>query len=555
MFKRNHSVQLSSPCGLAFDDRNGQIVIAEYASSGGFDNYKAVIGERRAVNLLSNDLRTTLNKGNAHTDALPLPISVDASEETILQAILQKTNGDRSHLLNFTRTPDARIIVTQVDASAVDQIIHRTEKWLEDQQPDHVTPGDKTLRAETRTRAITRLWRATQIDTPPGTAAILVLSDDDYTIGLWSEQSGLVYETEEDFEPGASSEIKCYHTRDTLAKFITSASLAKLRLPNVTTVVLSAADTYGDSMLSLLNDSVEFNSVSVEPLYLDNKSSPLDQPTALAIGALLDHAAVPPCNLTIGPEARLDEIKSVRDLHAASETAARMRVAVVSILLPFVVALALLIALFVDNSIQALQIQAHINEETANAQKLAQANSDYESSKANFAAFRSLLDNLIALRNRQPATHQLLTDLNQRWPQDPTWYISELNVKGANVEIKGKTKNEQAITSFAKSLEFSNGLFSGILTRNNVANNSVGVATPPAQQPSSSSVIEFTITSTYAPLALPNKTTTTTATTQVTTTPVSPTNNSQTTTTPTTRSYMTPVSPSNLPTPPAGKEQ
>jgi Tfp pilus assembly protein PilN len=544
MFKRNNSVQLSSPCGLAFDDRNGQIIIAEYAAAGGFDIYRAVIGERRAVNLLSSDLRTTLTRGNAHTDALPLALSADASEEAILTAILEKTNGDSTHLLNFTRTPDNRIIATQVDASAVDEIVHRTQKWLEDQQPDHIKTGDKTLRAETRTRAITRLWRATQVDTPPGTAAILVLGDNDYTIGLWSEQSGLVYETEEGFEPGASTEIKCSHTRDTLARFITSASLSKLKLPNVTAVVVSAPETYGDSMLSLLNDSIEFNSVRVQPLYLDNSSTPLDQPTALAIGALLDHAAVPACSLTIGPEARLNQIKTERELATASQTAARFRVATSSILLPFVVALAILIALFVDNSVEALRLQAHIDEETATAGKLAQANTDYESSKANFAAFRSLLDNLITLRNRQPATQQLLTDLNDRWPNEQSFYVTEVNVKGANVEIKGKTKNEQAITSFAKSLEFSNGLFTGILTRNNVANNSVGVATLPATQHSSNSVIEFTITSTYAPLALPNRTT-------LTTQPTTP----QTLTSPTTGPSVTPVGPSNLPTPTLSQEK
>jgi hypothetical protein len=551
MFKRNHPIQPSSPCGLAFDDRNGQIIIAEYASSGGFDIHKAVIGERRAVNLLSTDLRTTLTRANAHTDALPLAISVDASEETILKAILEKTNGDTIHQLNFTRTPDGRIIATQIDASALDQTIQRTEKWLQDQQPEHFKTGDSTLRIETRTRAITRLWRATQVDMPKGTAAILLLGDNDYTIGLWCEQSGLVYETEEDFEPGASIEIKCIHTRDTLAKFITSASLAKLRLPNVTAVVLSAADSYGDSMLSLLNDSIEFNSVPVQPLYIDNDLNPLDQPTALAIGALLDHAAVPRCDLAIGPEARLNEIEAERQLTTASQTAARFRVALVSILLPFVAALALLIALFIDNSLEALRLQAHIDAETATAQRLAQANNDYESSKANFAAFQALLDNLIALRNRQPATHQLLTDLNERWPAEPSWTIREINVKGANVEIKGRTKNEQAITSFAKSLEFSNGLFSGILTRNNVANNSVGVAMAPApQQVSSSSVIEFTITSTYAPLALPNKT----ATTTQPTTPVSATINSPTNATGS--NVTSPISPSTLPTPSVpGKEQ
>jgi hypothetical protein len=548
MFKRNHPLQPSSPCGIAFDDRNGQIIIAEFAAAGGFDIYKAVIGERRAVNLLSNDLRTTLTKGNAHTDTLPLALSPDAPDETILRAILEKTKGDRTLLPSFTRTPDGRIIVTQVDASSVDQIVHRTEKWLEEQQPTHITADQKTIRTETRTRAIARLWRAGQVDTPPGTAAILLLSDDDYTIGLWSEHSGLVYETEEDFEPGASTEIKCFHTRDTLAKFITGASLAKLKLPNVTTVVVSASDSYGDAMVSRLNDSVEFNSVRVQPLYLDNNSTPLDQATALAIGALLDHAAVPPCDLAIGPEARLNQIETERQRATASQTSAIFRVALVAILLPFAAALAIVITLFVDNSVETLRLQAHIDEETTTAQKLAQENNNYESSKANFAAFQSLLDNLIALRKRQPATHQLLTDLNSRWPEEKSWTIREINVKGGNVEIKGKTKNEQAITSFAKSLEFSNGLFSGILTRNNVTNNSINGATSSAvQQVSSSSVIEFTITSTYAPLALPNKATATQAT------PVAATNNSQTTAAGS--NVTSPISPSNLPTPTLSQEK
>jgi Tfp pilus assembly protein PilN len=544
MFKRNHSVQLSSPSGLAFDDRNGLIVIAEYSPAGGFQVQRIVIGERRVVNVLTTDLRTTLTRGNAHTEALPLSISADAPEETVLKAILEKTNGDTTHLLNFIRTPDNRIIATQVDAAAVDEIIRRTQKWLEDQRPDHVKTEEKTLRAETRTRAIIRLWRSIQTDTPIGTTAILVVSDNDYTIGLWSEEAGLVYETEEGFEPGASSEIKCSHTRDTLARFITSASLAKLKLPNVTSVVLSAAESYGNSMLSLLSNSVEFNSLRVQPLNLDKSSTQLDQPTAFAIGALLDHAAVPVCNLTIGPEARLNQIKTERDLATASETAARFRVAIVSILLPFVVCLALLLALFTDNSVEAFRLQTQIDQETATAQTLASSNSDYESSKANFAAFRSLLDNLITLRNRQPATHQLLIDLNDRWPIEESFFVTEVNVKGANVEIKGKTRNEQAITSFAKSLEFSNGLFSGILTRNNVANNSAGAATSPARQLSSSNVIEFTITSTYAPLAVPNKTTTT-VTTQATTPP----------STRPTGASLTPIGPSNLPTPTLSQEK
>jgi hypothetical protein len=508
MFKRNQSAQPQSPCGLAFDHRNGQIVIAEYAADGGFDIYRAVLGERRSVNLASTDLRTTLTKGNAHTDAPSLPVSPDAAEEDILRTIIERSQGDQSHVLAFTRTPDARIVVTQVEALAVTEIVRRTEQWLDDQQPEHTQPQEKTLRAETRTRAITRLWRASLGDIQPtGTAAILVIGDNDYAIGLWSEQTGLVYETEELFESGAGIEIKCQHARDVFTKFVAPESLAKLKLPEVTNAVLSAADGYADSMLALLNESPELDGIRIEHVSINiGNATRLDQPTAFAIGSLLDHETIPVCNLAVTPQLRLDEIERERKLKDRTANSHKARAAVLAILIPLVAVIAFTMAAWMDNGIEDVRLNSRINEETLTGQKLAQANSDYESSKANFAAFHSLLDNLITLRQRQPAAHQLLSDLNQRWPQDPTWYISELNVKGANVEIKGKTKNEQAITSFAKSLEFSNGLFTGILTRNNVEGNSPNSA-PQQQQnePPRSSVIEFTILSTYAPLATPGK--------------------------------------------------
>jgi len=507
MFKRNQSAQPQSPCGLAFDHRNGQIVIAEYAANGGFDIYRALLGERRSVNLESTDLRTTFTKGNAHTDALSLPISPDAAEEDILRTIIERTQGDQSHVLAFTRTPDARIVVTQVEALAVTEIVRRTEQWLDDQQPEHTQPQEKTLRAETRTRAITRLWRASLGDIQPtGTAAILVIGDNDYAIGLWSEQTGLVYETEELFEPGAGIEIKCQHARDVFTKFVAQASLAKLKLPEVTNAVLSAADGYADSMLALLNESPELDGIRIEHVSINiGDATRLDQPTAFAIGSLLDHETIPACNLAVTPQMRLDEIERERNLKDRTANSHKARAAVLAILIPLVAVIAFTMAAWMDNGIEHVRLNSRINEETLTGQKLAQANSDYESSKANFAAFHSLLDNLITLRQRQPAAHQLLSDLNQRWPQDPTWYISEINVKGANVEIKGKTKNEQAITSFAKSLEFSNGLFIGILTRNNVEGNSPNSAPQQQNQPPRSSVIEFTILSTYAPLATPGK--------------------------------------------------
>ena len=81
-----------------------------------------------------------------------------------------------------------------------------------------------------------------------------------------------------------------------------------------------------------------------------------------------------------------------------------------------------------------------------------------------------------------------------------------MNVKGGNVEIKGKTRNEQAITSFAKNLEFSDGLFTNILTKNNLQGANPNPSAPAAAATApSSNVVEFTVSATYTPLASPGK--------------------------------------------------
>jgi len=82
-----------------------------------------------------------------------------------------------------------------------------------------------------------------------------------------------------------------------------------------------------------------------------------------------------------------------------------------------------------------------------------------------------------------------------------------MNVKGGNVEIKGKTRNEQAITSFAKNLGFSDGLFTNILTKNNLQGANPNPSAPAAAATApSSNVVEFTVSATYTPLASPGKT-------------------------------------------------
>src|SRR6266436_8689379 len=126
----------STPCGLAFDPNNREVVIAEHAADGGFDIYRVPIDERRSVNITSTDLRTTLLAGNAHTDATQLGVSPDAPDEEILQALAAATESD-PHAYAFTRTPDKRLLVTQVEQPAVTEVVHLADRWLNEQQPPH----------------------------------------------------------------------------------------------------------------------------------------------------------------------------------------------------------------------------------------------------------------------------------------------------------------------------------------------------------------------------------------------------------------------------------
>ncbi|MDX6576495.1 MAG: hypothetical protein QOE96_2448 [Blastocatellia bacterium] len=497
------------PTGLCIDERNAQIIIADYAPDGGFDIHRALLDEPRTVNITSTDLRTIVDNANAHTQATPAPVSASDSDEAIITSLIDPARDTSGLISNFTRTPDGRILLTQAEERSVARTTRVIEQWLTIQQPTHVDGLPHRLRVETRTRAIARVWHHTSQAPEFETVAFLVLSNDDYAVGLWSKETGLVYETEESFEAGATAQIKCKHSRNMFARLIAAGTIENLQLPPVTKAIVSAPEDLQDQLLAVLRNSNDQPNVEVSPIAIhlnDGNTTPLDQPAALAIGALLDDPELPPCDLNITLHEQLEVIKERSEEQQRATSQAKSMYAVLAVLIPLVAVLAVMIASYVDRAVERNRLQSRLDRETAIAQNLAKENADYESSKASFATFQNLLDNLIGLRQRQPASFQLLRDLDQRWPRDNSWLVSEMNVKGGNVEIKGKTRNEQAITSFAKSLEFSDGLFTNILTKNNLQGATSNPSAPSTATPTSTSnVVEFTVSATYTPLASSGK--------------------------------------------------
>ena len=111
LFRREQPVE-ESPCGLAFDEEKGEVVIAEYASDGGFDIHRVPADERRAVNIGTSDIRTCVLGWNAHTSLAQLPVTAESTDEEILRSIIEAAQTDpNAAAFNFTysRTPDRLI--------------------------------------------------------------------------------------------------------------------------------------------------------------------------------------------------------------------------------------------------------------------------------------------------------------------------------------------------------------------------------------------------------------------------------------------------------------
>jgi Tfp pilus assembly protein PilN len=530
LFRREQPVE-ESPCGLAFDEEKGEAVIAEYASDGGFEIHRVPADERRAVNINASDVRTCVLGWNAHTSLARLPVTAESTDEEILRSIIEAANTDpNAAAFNFTysRTPDRLLTLTQAETADIADTLRKANAWLDTQRATHLKQEDRArIRLETRTRCNMRLWLSSGVDVDTCNTAFLTVGAGGYAMGLWSPHSGYIYETEERFERGASLEMIAAHTRDVLIKFIAPSSLAQLGLDFVGRVVVSAVPALEDHLFQVLREAPELHHALIEGIRLNystdraTEGDELDYATTLALGALIETELPSPVDLSVTPQEQLEQFSESHKIIEVAQVQKIARKARLAMAAPVIVIVAFLATTWFQNRAEALRISSNIEAEKQTAAQLKQATEDYESSKKNFGMFRSLLDNLISLRQRQPATHQLLRDLDTRWPRDASWYVAEVNVKGTNVEIKGRTRNEQAITAFAKTLEFSDGLFTNILTNNNVAGTSL-TGTSATATPQSSNVIEFTVRANYSPMKTPGQVGTTATEASAATMPTTP---------------------------------
>ncbi|HKR02152.1 MAG TPA: PilN domain-containing protein [Pyrinomonadaceae bacterium] len=121
------------------------------------------------------------------------------------------------------------------------------------------------------------------------------------------------------------------------------------------------------------------------------------------------------------------------------------------------------------------------------------------------ADIQARIDAIQRLRESQQGPGTVLREIKTRFDSVPGLYLKSVEQKGSELVIKGESPNEAAVTNFAKSLEFSSGLFNNLsieTQREEVKADKGSNNAAPAEEDKDApkpEVVTFTIKCTYTP--------------------------------------------------------
>ena len=103
--------------------------------------------------------------------------------------------------------------------------------------------------------------------------------------------------------------------------------------------------------------------------------------------------------------------------------------------------------------------QAELERQQQIAAQMAAINAEQAELEKKLNAIKVRIDAIKQLRASQQGPVSLLSDITARIPADPAFRLESVEQKSGELVIEGQSPNEQAVTSFGRSLEFSDGLF------------------------------------------------------------------------------------------------
>lgn len=106
--------------------------------------------------------------------------------------------------------------------------------------------------------------------------------------------------------------------------------------------------------------------------------------------------------------------------------------------------------------------KAELERQQQIAAQMAAINAEQAELEKKLNAIKTRINAIKQLRASQQGPVSLLSDVNARIPADPAFRLESVEQKGGELIIEGQSPNEQAVTNFGRSLEFSNGLFMNV---------------------------------------------------------------------------------------------
>ncbi len=110
------------------------------------------------------------------------------------------------------------------------------------------------------------------------------------------------------------------------------------------------------------------------------------------------------------------------------------------------------------------------------------------------------IDAIKKLRSAQQGPVAVLSSINERLPKMADFKLASIELKGDELTVKGDSPDEASVTQFARSMEFSNGLFADVSIELNRAKLDVpkDAISPLAKDPNPTTV-GFTVKCKYTP--------------------------------------------------------
>lgn len=153
----------------------------------------------------------------------------------------------------------------------------------------------------------------------------------------------------------------------------------------------------------------------------------------------------------------------------------------------------------ISTQMAKVEAERQLEEQKQIAAELESVMKEQKELETKIAAIDTRINAIKKLREEQKGPSAVLEALRERIAMVPGLYLQSVEQKGDQVEIKGNSPDEAAVTQFGRSLEFSNGLFANLnieIQRQEVTPQNVAAPKDGAEQ-KKLNVVNFTIKAGY----------------------------------------------------------